>query len=771
MDFGDLINYALKLFQTRVAILEKYRQQFKYILVDEFQDTNYAQYELVKLLAAPKNNIMVVGDDDQSIYKFRGASFSNIVTFKKDFKKATDIFLTDNYRSGQQILDRAYQFIQLNNPDRLEVKLSKGTQKLQKKLLSHTKYPGETTVLHFQNADDEVRGVIEKINQLRERGRDFTWNDVAILVRANDQAQRFVRYFRSMRLPHQFLAAKGLYSQEIILNVLSYLKLLDNYHESESLYRILSLPLWGLAHEDLVHLNFLASKKSWSLWHTLTRYQGELELSQNSKAAFEKCIALIQEHMKLAAKIDPSVLIYRFLEDSGYLQVLTLDESEETREQLLYLNQFYKKVRAWEEEHLEGGVKAFVDSINLELESGDAGKLEQDIEEGPEQIKISTIHSAKGLEYRYVFIVGVIHLRFPSRERKDPIELPEALIKDVLPEGDAHLQEERRLMYVALTRAKEQVFLSYADDYGTATIRKPSRFLVELGFPTDASPVAVNTALVLDEEQPKTKIKYKLPSKFSYTQLKAFETCPKQYYYAHVIKIPAAGKAVFSFGKIMHGVLEKFFSLVRERTSAEQGTLFAAPAEKKKEPVSLKELLDIYEELWSEDWFFDAENKKKYKEHGTELLRKFYASMQGIIPVPVALEQPFVLKVGAASMKGVIDRIDEVEREGEKQWKLVDYKTGRPPKEGKLDFEKKEQLLIYQIAAQEVFGKKVGALALYFLESQEQFEFVATEKELQKVRDLVTEMIEQIKVSDFAPTPGFWCRDCDFKFICPAAQR
>jgi DNA helicase-2/ATP-dependent DNA helicase PcrA len=341
-------------------------------------------------------------------------------------------------------------------------------------------------------------------------------------------------------------------------------------------------------------------------------------------------------------------------------------------------------------------------------------------------------------------------------------------------------------MYVALTRAKEKVFLSYADDYGTATIRKPSRFLAELGFPTDESPVAVNREIVLDEEQIKVKIKYKLPSKFSYTQLKAFETCPKQYYYAHVIKIPAAGKAVFSFGKIMHGVLEKFFSLVRERSSAEQGTLFVAAAQKKKEQVSLKELLDLYEELWSEDWFFDEENKKKYKEHGKELLRKFYASMQGVIPVPVALEQPFVLKVDGASMKGVIDRIDEVypvregvsngvESGGEKQWKLIDYKTGRPPKkdgkEGKLDFEKKEQLLIYQIAAQEVFGKKVGALALYFLESQEQFEFVATEKELQKVRDLVTEMIEKIKVSDFAPKPGFWCKDCDFRFICPAAQR
>ena len=769
LDFGDLINYTLKLFRSRKKILQQYRAQFKYIVVDEFQDTNYAQYELIKLLAAPANNVMVVGDDDQSIYKFRGASFSNILKFKQEYPDATEMYLTDNYRSGQKILDKAYEFIQLNNPDRLEVKLG-GLGALNKKLKSHLPLEGLVSVLHYKTADDEVRGVIEKIMELKNADPDLNWHDIAILVRANEQAQRFVRYFRSMQLPHQFVASRGLYSQDIIIAIMSYLKLLDNYHESEALYKILSLPIFAFDAEDLIHLNHLASQKSWSLWHTINNCVGQIELKKQTVDALQKFLALIARHTQLAREIDPSVLIYRFLEDSGYLTILTLEDSTETREQLLFLNQFYKKVRTWEEEHLGGRVKEFIDAINLELESGDAGHLEQDIEAGPDQITISTVHGAKGLEYRYVFIANVVHLRFPTRERKDPIELPEALVKDILPSGDAHLQEERRLMYVALTRAKEAAYLTYADDYGNATLKKPSVFLAELGLDTTSGPLPVNQELVLPEVHEQKIPQYTLPHKFSFTQLRAFETCPKQYYYAHIIRIPSAGKAVFSFGKVLHAVLEKFFTVVKERAASEQGSLFGKMDTKQK-PVSEKELLDIYEQLWTEDWFYDEENKKKYKERGLAILKKFYDNLGGSFPTPVALEQPFNVKIKKVTLRGVIDRIDEMGDGTEKQWKIIDYKTGKGPKDDKLSFKDKEQLLMYQIAANEVFGKQVGALVLYYLEPNKQFEFLGSEKELEKIRNAILETVEAIKTSDFAPTPGFWCGSCDYRYICPAAQR
>jgi len=674
LDFGDLMNYCHKLFKERPKILQIYREQFKYILVDEFQDTNWAQYELVKMLVGADHNIMVVGDDDQAIYKFRGASVSNILAFKKDFPTAKEIYLTDNYRSGQAILDKAYEFIQLNNPDRLEVKLRKtkspathnksyeggippggggevrgpksevrsqqsagknSDQGLSKKLISHAADPGQLEVLKFATKEDEIRGVLERILELKKNSPDFSWEQVAILSRSNDEAQRFVRLLRAVGLPHQFVASKGLYTQEIIMNILAYLKLLDNYHESPSLYRILSLQFFGLSHEDIVNLNHLANQKSWSLYFALKNYHGQTELTDKGAKGVAKLLNLLDKHKQLAERQPVSAIIYQFLEDSGYLELLTLEDSAVNHEQLLYLNQFYRKVRQWEEENIGHGIHNFTESINLELESGEAGTLDLAIEEGPETIKVMTIHGAKGLEFKYVFIVGLVHLKFPSIERSDPIELPAPLIKDTLPEGDSHLQEERRLMYVALTRAKNKVFLTMAEDYGGAKKRKPSRFLEELKLLPEGTAAANQDLVVSQEERPLQATSYKLPAKLSFTQLKAFDTCPYQYYYAHVIKIPSKGSAVFSFGQTMHKVLQKFFQLVIDRSKGVQASLFGAEqtgeskiAPTGKELVSLKELLQIYEEVWQDDWFFSPTNKENYKKKGDKILKEFYTKIK-----------------------------------------------------------------------------------------------------------------------------------------------
>lgn len=776
LDFGDLIDYTVRLFRTRPAILELFRTRFRYVLVDEFQDTNWLQYELLKLLAAPRNNLMVVGDDDQSIYKFRGASFSNIILFKKEFPNATEIFLTDNYRSGQSILDVAYRFIQLNNPDRLEVKLSGKERTLSKRLSSHTGDSGECLVLRFESADDEVRGIIERILLIQKNDPEFSWSDVAILVRANETAQRFVRYLRALGLPHQFLAAKGLYSQDVIRAIISYLRLLDNYHEPDALYALLTIPVWGITGEDVISLTHLASKKSWSLWHTLTAYQGELKLAEASRTGIMRLQSLVSQHTDLKRTLDPTRLIYRFLEESGYLEFLTREDTSYTREQMLYLNQFYKKIRTWEEEHLGAGVAELTRYLALELESGDTGTLAQNIEEGPENITVSTIHSAKGLEYRFVFIVGLVHLRFPTRERRDPIELPKELIKDVLPEGDAHMQEERRLMYVALTRAKEKVFLTYAKDYGGATLKKPSSFLGELGvnFDVAVTPVTADLVMPTAGRGGERSLRYALPAKFSYTQLKAFEICPKQYYYAHIIRIPTAGRGTFTFGKTIHAVLQKFFELVRERSAHAQGQLFAvstATTRNLTEYVSEGELLEIYNGLWSEDWFASPQEKETYRARGKKMLQQFYGTLAEAALVPVSLEQPFNVKIDDATLKGQIDRIDEVMRDGVARYRLIDYKTGKSPQGDTLTFGQKEQLLLYQVAAEEVLGKKVDSLVLYFLESGSQFSFVGSEKDIGRLKAWVGRTIEKIRHSDFAPTPGaLVCNACDFKNICPAAQ-
>ncbi len=763
LDFGDLINYTLKLFQTRPKILAKYREQFKYILVDEFQDANWAQYELIKILSAPKNNLMVVGDDDQSIYRFRGAAVSNILTFRHDYPELKEIFLVDNYRSGQKILDVAYSFIQSNNPDRLEATLKVGKKKLNKKLIAHLENTGEVKVLSYGDKNSEIDGILNEILALKKKDKDLTWSDFAILVRANDQASGFVSMLRKAGWPHQFLASRGLYNQDIVLDVLAYLKLLDNYHESPAMFRILSLPYLNLDTKTIIDLNHLAYKKAWSLYHTCQNYLGQITLPLGQAKIITELLAQIARHTQLVKTEPVSKVIYTYLEESGYLTLLTLEENQYNHEQLNFLQQFFKKVRTWEEETLSRSLAEFLEMMALELEAGETGALSIDTEAGPDAIKIMTVHASKGLEFKYVFITNLAHLKFPSTERQDPIELPLQFIKEQLPQGDAHLQEERRLFYVALTRAKIAVYLTYAKDYGGVRERKASRFINEVNLAVqDIESTSVKEPETIRSRQ--EKVVHPIPKVFSFSQLKAYETCPRQYYYSHVIKLQSKGKSSFSFGKTMHATLQKFFQSIINSNEKKQASLFAEEASGG--VPTLKELLAFYQESWIDDWYRNAEEKEKYRQDGERILKEFYQKFEGNWPVPLFLEKGFNIKVKDYSLKGVLDRVDVL---GD-TWEIIDYKTGTA-KDEKITFEDKKQLLIYQIAAEEVFQTKVKNLTFYYLSNNMPVSFVGTDKEIEKTKLWILEAIAKILSGDFSATPGWACGTCDFNKICPFAKR
>ena len=437
LDFGDLINYALRLFKTRPKILDTFRAKFKYILVDEFQDTNFAQYELIKLLSAPKNNLTVVGDDDQSIYRFRGASMSNILTFNKDFPDAKKIVLTKNYRSGQKILDAAYAFIRINDPNRLEVALGGG---LSKKLESQTGAPGEIELIMEGSLDGEVEAIFHKIQAIKSSNPDSSWDDFAILVRANESVKPFVRQAEFLGVPYQVLTSRGLYGKKIIIEVVAYLKLLDNYRESSSMYRFLLIPIWGLKAEDVADIAYYARKKAISLYEacrhieTISRDEGTVKKVKGLIAFLEK--------MREEAKIKkPSQLFLKFFTETGYLAHLTsLPDSVEKLNNFNYLKKLHNKIKEFEVENDGALARDFIEFLDLEIESGESCGLPASVDEGPEMIKILTVHAAKGLEFKYVFIANLVNKRFPSVGRSEPIELPKDLIKEILPEGDIHLE-------------------------------------------------------------------------------------------------------------------------------------------------------------------------------------------------------------------------------------------------------------------------------------------------------------------------------------------
>lgn len=776
LDFGDLIAYTLKLFKERPQILNIYRQQFKYILVDEFQDTNLAQYELIKLLAMPQNNLTVVGDDDQSIYKFRGAAISNILHFKNDFPEATLIALISNYRSRQNILDHAYKVISYNNPDRLEVKLN-----INKKLSSQNKTDGLIEVIKTRTGEEEAKKVAEKIQFLKiqeeERGSYCTWNDFAILIRSNSEADLFTLALDKLDIPFQFLASSGLYRQELVLDIIAYLKLLDNYHENGAMYRILSSSFINLDFDDLVKINYQSKKKTQSIFETLKTRQ-VLNLTEKSLEKIDNLLRLIDKHTQLAKNLPTTSVVYGFLNDTGYLKNLVVQNNEgsiEAAKQIMFLKQFYNTIEKFEVGHAEKKVKNFLDFFNYLLDSGEEGALERNISAGPEAVKIMTLHSAKGLEFKYIFLVNLVEMKFPSVSRAEPIELPDKLIKEILPSGDAHLQEERRLFYVGATRAKDGLFLTLADNYGGVRKRKPSRFIQEMGLPTAEINEVTEQEFLNDvkqekprENQPQTLIG--LPSTFSFTQLKTFSTCPRQYRFAHILHIPTKGNASFSFGKTIHLTLQKFYQQIINLNSVSQGNLFGQqPMASEINTIqvpSLEELLNFYEESWIDEWYLDKNQKKEYFEKGKKILRTFYETTNW--KIPKMLEVGFNLRFGEIKLKGQIDRIDCLP---DGSVEIIDYKTGSAKEDSKLTSEDKEQLLIYQLAAEKFFKEKPSLLTFYYLDGNSKVSFIGSNKELTKLEEKIIKQIAEIKQSDFPAKPSsFICSHCDFKDICDVAD-
>jgi DNA helicase-2/ATP-dependent DNA helicase PcrA len=451
--------------------------------------------------------------------------------------------------------------------------------------------------------------------------------------------------------------------------------------------------------------------------------------------------------------------------DSGLLEFVNKLPEAKKQEDFRFLHQFHERVKKFESRSSEKSLHAFLEEFRHERDAGEEGSLSLDVEAGPDLVKIMTVHGSKGLEFRFVFIVNLVDRRFPTLERKEAIELPAALIKEKLPEGDFHLEEERRLFYVAMTRAKEALYFTSAEDYGGARKRKLSRFLHELGI---TEPEVISTDAVgpfVEDEIPEPEarlVPYRIPKQLSFTQLRAFESCPLQYKFAHILEIPVFESWSLSFGKTMHNTLQAFFQLWIERMGSQQGSLFAVSKEipKDKIPVSLEELLKLYNEKWIDDWYQDNKQREEYYKKGEESLKEYFAILATNLPRPKSLEQGFTLRIGEIAIKGRIDRIDDVDGGVE----IVDYKTGTP--KDKLGKEDREQLLIYQIACEDVLQLKPVKLTYHYLNDHSEQSFIGTPEELSELKEKILEEYAHMKDSNFEATPGFHCKFCDFRDIC-----
>jgi len=771
LDFGDLITYTLKLFKQRPRLLKQYRDKFIYVMVDEFQDTNWAQYELVKVLAAPNNNLMVVGDDDQAIYRFRGASLANIMQFKEDFPKAIELVLTENYRSSQNILDLAYRFIAHNNPNRLEEKLSISKKLISRGNLNQDTYPPR--FISLAREEDEIAFVAEKIIEIykREEKKDegVLWSNFAILARSNSTAEKYVKELTRRGVPNQFISLRGLYYKTIILDCLAYLRLLNDYHESSALFRVLNISPFRIPQSDIIALNRFARRKAWSLYESLGQSRLVPDLSEESKQPIEHLLKLIETHSALVPSTLVSRLFFNFVEESGILKGLDIDRDQDI---FSYLNQFYQKIKKLEAGAPDLRLPDFLKAIDLELEAGDTGSLKLDYEDD-EAVKIMTVHAAKGLEFPYVFLVNLADKKFPTINRSDKIPIPESLVKEILVNSkDAHIEEERRLFYVALTRAKRELYITCAKDYGGVKEKKASQFIEETGLKPEYHDLGIlNNELLRDlQDQGADFLQEKLvvenlPSKFSFSQLAAYETCPLQYKYAFILKIPAPfDKASLVFGRVMHSV---FYDFLKPLASSSQGTLFEEDVDKKL--FNLKQLNKILHQRWQNDGYENSEQREEYWQKAQVAIKKFFELFilnQDALPKPLFLEKNFSFKIAGETIKGTIDRVDELVGGVE----IIDYKTGNPKNKKDINWKEKRQLILYQLFLEDVLHLKVLSLRYYYVEDASSVSFLATEKEKEKLRDTIVTQIKAIKAHNFVAKPSIMCNFCDFNKICEFRQ-
>jgi len=746
MDFGDLIVKTLKLFRDRPNILNGYREQFKYLLVDEFQDTNFAQNELVKLLVGKNGNVNVVGDDDQSIYRFRGAAVSNIVQFKKSFPKSKVVVLTKNYRSTQEILDRSYDLIQFNNPDRLEV-----VEKIDKKLQAVNTDKGiGIEFIHADRVENEADLIASKIKEL-----EVDYKDIAILVRANNHSEPIMRALSRHGIPYQFLGPGRLFKQPEIIDLISYLKVLYNFEDSVSFYRLLSIENFGVTGRELAEMGNFAKKNNICLFEAAEKMGGE-------KVA--KIVEIINKHLDLIKKETAGQILYYFLEDSGLLPKLLSPTNAEAEKRAKNISRLFDKLKTYEVDHEDARVPAVVDWLDLSMELGESPLANDSDWTEINAVNILTAHSAKGLEFPVVFLVNLVSQRFPTIERREQIPIPDGLIKEVLPVGDYHLEEERRLFYVGMTRARDRLFFTAADYYGEGKREKKlSQFIYEaMGESnTNSSQITdlgkqltfLDYEPILDSRQ-KVGDKERVKINFlSYSQIETFQTCPVHYKLRYIYKIPTPPSASASFGTSIHATFNEFYKRLNE-------------GEKSSEKLIYK----IFEDNWVREGYKDKTHENKFFEKGKIYLSGYLRESFDPKNLPIALEEKFSIPLSKdLKIGGVVDRVDSLP---DGAIEIVDYKTGATiPSQKEVD--KNLQLSFYALAATKIpnlpFGKPPDKvkLSLYYLDAQEKISTTRTGKQLEAAVSEIFKVRDEIEKSDFKCSNHIFCQmGCEFSLFC-----
>lgn len=450
LDFGDLLTFVTVLFRRFPEVLGSYQELCRYVLVDEFQDTNLIQYQLIRQMVEAHRNICVVGDDDQSIYRWRGAEVGNILNFEKDFPETKIITLEQNYRSTQNILQAA-NYVVRKNRYRKEKKL--WTENPEGELLTFYVAEDET---------DEARFIVQKIMELISTGESIrAYRDMAVFYRINAQSRAMEDELVKHRIPYTVVGGMKFYERKEIKDVLAYLKLMNNPSDGLSLKRIINVPTRGIGEKTIEKIESFSREKGLPLYEGLRQAIGEGWLTPGAKAKMKEFIQLIEEFRKDLGSLTLSQLTLTLLAKTEYLQRLKEEGTDEAFSKMENIDELINVMMGLEQGEEKVSLESFLDKVSL--------VTDVDLyEDKGNRVSLMTLHCAKGLEFPIVFIVGIEEGLLPHYRRGEEIE---------------DMEEERRLFYVGMTRAKKRLFLSRAEKrstFGVGRANLPSRFLDEL---------------------------------------------------------------------------------------------------------------------------------------------------------------------------------------------------------------------------------------------------------------------------------------------------
>ncbi len=762
LTFGMQLLDAVRTLDDDPAFASRLRERFRYILVDEFQDTNVAQLELLWRLGAGHGNIVAVGDNAQAIYRFRGASFGSFTIFLKQFAgvspgdaAAAARFvrpLVDNYRSAGRILRVAGRITHFLEDSPLLPK---------KELVPHKPDGEKVRIVEFASAEEEAHWITAEIERLHRAGK--RWDSFAALYRIHAHRDALVEALEAAGIPF-VIRNLSILNHPLVRDVLAYLRLLARPWDNVACARVLAALAWGLEAADLVRLCERTTKRQPALWDALQAAQGQLPFTGQPHRTTE-LVAGLSELRSQARRKTAGELFDALAE---WLQLPLVVGPDDRR----YLDRLAQFIREWQSKSETSRLAEFVEYLDYFTQASGQINLEQ---EAGEAVRLMTVHAAKGLEFDHVFILRLTQRGFPQPSRKTVLAFPEDLMKEELPEGDFHTQEERRLFYVALTRARERLTLTtvvnkrsrpsvFLDDILSTphlarqnveqlaprqrAIVKPRQLSMDDSlFTVTRRTSRVHSRIATWARQYRPPVFE--PLRLSASAIKSYEDCPQQYLFRSVWGIRGGPQAATTFGNVMHTTVKYLIAALRKGNR-----------------LPFEEVEAIFRREWSSAGFEDGYQEECYLGDGIAQLRAFYESCLATPADILAQEKSFTLELDNNIQ--VTGRMDQINRAGPGEVEIVDYKTGKPKTDA--DARKDLQLSIYALASREVLGLQPAQLVYYNLQTNQRVAAEREEKQLRGVRGVIQDVAANIRAREFPAYPGFPCKMCEFRFLCPAHE-